>query len=102
MTLPLFDRPDLLKPGSDPKAALELIDDTTVVTDLEGLYRDGAEGVPRQMTVAELRERLQDDTGQQSEFCLHKFQRLAVARALSHALSLIQVCLVILYGCVVQ
>ena len=42
----LIDRPDLLNPGSIPQARVELIDDSTVVTDLGGLYKDGAEGDP--------------------------------------------------------
>ena len=86
----LIDRPDLLNPGSIPQARVELIDDSTVVTDLGGLYKDGAEGIPTEITVGELREKLKD-TEQHSKFCLHKFSRLAVEKALSQALSLIQV-----------
>ena len=86
----LYNRPDLLNPGQQPQARLELIDDSTLVTDLAGLYREGAD-VPIEMTVGELREQL-SDSEQYTEFCLPKFQRVAVERALSQALSLIQVC----------
>ena len=96
----LIDRPDLLNPGSIPQARVELIDDSTVVTDLGGLYKDGAEGIPTEITVGELREKLKD-TEQHSKFCLHKFQRLAVEKALSQALSLIQVYHATLYNCAI-
>ena len=60
------------------------------MTDLAGLYKEGTEGVPTEMTVGELREQLAN-TEQYTEFYLHKYQRIAVSRALSQALSLIQV-----------
>ncbi|CAI8051442.1 Helicase required for RNAi-mediated heterochromatin assembly 1 [Geodia barretti] len=80
--------PDLLNPGKEPQASLELINDNTLVTDLGGLKQE-ADGVPVVMTVGELREQL-SDTEQYTDFCLPKFQRIAVERALSQALSLIQ------------
>ena len=71
---------------------MELIDDSTLVTDLAGLYREGAD-VPVEMTVGELREQLSDS----KQFYLPKFQRVAVKRALSQALSLIQVCDILIF-----
>ena len=96
----IFDpisRPDLLNPGKEPQAGLELINDSTLVTDLAGLYKEEAEGVPGEMTVGELREQLRD-TEQYTEFCLPKFQWFAVERALAQALSLIQVSIFISFS----
>ena len=84
-----LNRTDLINPGPKPQASLQLINDTMIVTDLGGLYKGGATNMPGEMTVGELRDKL---TGEQvEEFCLHHFQRIAMDRALSQALSLIQV-----------
>lgn len=80
-------RPDLLNPGAEPQAPLQLIDDDVLVTDIAGLYADQATDVPKELTVGELKESLEGGKG----FCLSEHQRRAVNLALSQALSLIQV-----------
>lgn len=81
-------RPDLLEPGSKPKAPLELISDSTLVTDVAGLYVQEEAQPPKELTVEELKKVLESET---ENLCLHKFQRLAVTQALTQPLTIIQV-----------
>ena len=80
---------DLINPGPVIKSSLSLIDSQMLVTDLAGLYSDGAGEIPKAVKVWELEMKLREEDT--TEFCLHKYQRLAVARALTQPLSLIQV-----------
>ena len=83
---------DLINPGCVIKSSLSLIDSQMLVTDLAGLYSDGVVEIPKAVKVLELEMKLKEEVT--NEFCLHKYQRLAVARALTQPLSLIQVCTV--------
>ena len=76
-------------PGPEIQTKLTLVDDDTLVTDVEGIFYEKQVSHSRPMTVGELKKRLEKEDA--TEFCLHKFQRKAVNKALAQPLSLIQV-----------
>ena len=59
------------------------------MADLAGLYRDDKKDMVIPLTVEELKTKLDD--GDNNDFCLHTYQRMAVYQALTQPLSLIQV-----------